>query len=66
MRIVVAPQGFKGTLTGPEAAIAIAEGVRRVEPDTTIVRVPMADDGHGTLDALLGATGGRRASRPMS
>ena len=60
MRIVIAPQGFKGTLTGPQAADAIGDGVARVMPDATLVRVPMADGGHGTLDALLGATGGER------
>jgi glycerate kinase len=62
MRIVIAPQGFKGTLSGPQAVDAIANGVLRVLPDATLVRVPMADGGHGTLDALLGATAGERFS----
>jgi len=60
MNVVVAPQGFKGTLTGPRAADAIAEGLRRALPEAVAVLVPMADGGHGTLDALLGATSGQR------
>jgi glycerate kinase len=62
MRIVIAPQGFKGTLNGTEAVDAIASGVLHVLPDATLVRLPMADGGHGTLDALLGATAGERFS----
>ena len=60
MRIVIAPQGFKGTLTGPEAAVAMAEGARRALPGADVVLCPVADGGHGTLDALVSATGGRR------
>jgi len=62
MRIVLAPQGFKGTLSGTEAVDAIASGVLHVLPDATLIRLPMADGGHGTLDALLGATAGERFS----
>lgn len=61
MRIVIAPQGFKGTLSGILAARAIEAGVLRVLPDADVVLVPMADGGHGTLDALLDATGGQRS-----
>lgn len=60
MGIVIAPQGFKGTLSGIAAARAIEVGVRRVIPGADIVLVPMADGGHGTLDALLDATDGKR------
>ena len=58
MRIVVAPQGFKGTLSGREAAEAMAEGVRRAVKDAEVVLCPVADGGHGTLETLLEATGG--------
>ncbi len=62
MRILAAPQGFKGTLTGVEAARAVAEGARRVFPDAEVVEMPVADGGHGTLDAMLAAAGGERRS----
>ena len=66
MRILVAPQGFKGTLSGAEAARAVAEGVRRVVPDARIVERPIADGGHGTLDAMIGAArGARRSARVL-
>lgn len=60
MRVIIAPQGFKGTLTGPEAALAMAEGLARVDPNAEATLIPMADGGDGTLDALLAATGGQR------
>ena len=62
MRILAAPQGFKGTLTGVEAARAVAEGVLRVFPDAEVIKMPVADGGHGTLDAMLAAAGGERRS----
>lgn len=58
MRVLVAPDKFKGTLTAPEAARAIARGWRRGDPDAEISEVPVADGGEGTLDALLAALGG--------
>ena len=58
VRIVVAPQAFKGSLSAQEACRAIREGVLRVLPDAEIVLVPMADGGDGTLEALIEATNG--------
>jgi glycerate kinase len=60
MRIVIAPDKFRGTLTAAEAAHAIATGWRRARPDDQIDEVPLADGGEGTLDVLVGAFGGRR------
>lgn len=60
MNVLVAPQGFKGTLSGKEAANCIAEGVLRAKPDAKVTLLPIADGGHGTLDALLNACGGER------
>jgi glycerate kinase len=60
MIVVIAPQSFKGTLSGVAAADAMHNGVRRVLPHATTRLVPMADGGHGTLDALLGAANGTR------
>ena len=58
MRIVIAPQEVKGTLTARQAADAIATGVRRALADAELAIVPMADGGPGTVDALVDATGG--------
>ena len=54
MKIVIAPQAFKGGLRGIEAARAMETGVRRVYPDAHTVMVPVADGGDGTLEALVG------------
>ncbi len=60
MRVVVAPQEFKGSLTAAEAADAIAAGVRLALPDAAIDVAPMSDGGAGLVDALLAARGGER------
>jgi glycerate kinase len=59
MRVVVAPDKFKGSLTAVEAAEAMAAGVHDVLPDAHVDRCPVADGGEGTLDVLL-SVGGRR------
>ncbi|MBL7165499.1 MAG: glycerate kinase [Dehalococcoidales bacterium] len=59
MKIVVAPQSFKGSLPAREVADAIVRGIRRVLADAEVVVLPMADGGEGTVDALVYATGGR-------
>lgn len=56
--VLVCPQEFKGSLTGAEAAAAIAEGVRRALPDAEVVLLPMADGGPGTVAIVAAATGG--------
>jgi glycerate kinase len=58
MRIVIAPDSFKESLTAAEAAEAIAAGVLDICPDAVIDPVPMADGGEGTLEAMVQATGG--------
>src|ERR1700694_5495753 len=60
MRIVVAPNAFKGSLSALDAAEAIAEGVRVAASDADVVLVPIADGGDGTVDALVAATRGER------
>ena len=57
MRVVVAPDSFKGSLDAPAAAAAIAEGIVRAAPGATVVARPMADGGEGTLDAVMRAAG---------
>ena len=56
---VVCPDKFRGTLDGPEAAAAMAAGVRRAGFES-VVELPLADGGEGTLDALVGGLGGSR------
>lgn len=60
MKVIVAPDKFKGSLTAHAAAQAIAEGVRLAFPDAEIVICPMADGGEGTLALLLGQTHGAK------
>lgn len=59
MKIVLAPDSFKESMTAAEAAAAMARGVRRVLPDADCVEVPLADGGEGTTTALVAALGGR-------
>jgi len=59
MRVVIAPQEFKGSLTAVQATQAIADGLRRALPDAELVLVPMADGGPGTVEAVVTAKGGR-------
>src|SRR3979490_1127538 len=54
MRIVIAPNAFKGSLSALEAATAIGDGIRIAVPDADLVLVPIADGGDGT-GAALGA-----------
>lgn len=62
MRVVIAPDSFKGSLSALEAARAIEAGVMRVFPQASIRLFPMADGGEGTLDAVLHASHGERRS----
>ena len=59
MKIVIAPQSFKGSLSAMEAARAIAKGVLAAEPQAEIALVPVADGGDGTLNALVESTHGQ-------
>ena len=58
MKIVIAPDSFKGSLTALQVAEAMEVGLRRVFPDAAIKKVPMADGGEGTVQSLIDATGG--------
>ncbi|MDT0268537.1 glycerate kinase [Streptomyces sp. DSM 44915] len=62
-RIVVAPSGFKESLSAPAAARAIAAGLRRVAPNVEIDQLPLVDGGEGTAEALAEAAGGRLVPR---
>lgn len=60
MKIVIAPDSFKESLSATHVAQAIALGVQSVVPDAHVVCIPMADGGEGTLEAVLAVTGGQR------
>lgn len=60
MKVLIAPQAFKGSLSAQEAAEAIAKGVLRAFPETSTVLLPVADGGDDTLDVLLRATKGQK------
>ena len=64
MKIVVAPDSFKESLSAPEVAAAIARGIALAAPHAHIHCVPMADGGEGTVQAVLAATRGERRSSP--
>ena len=69
MEITIAIDSFKGSLSTLEAANAAADGIKRVYSDAKINILPLADGGEGTLDAIIGAKGGRlkrvRVSDPL-
>ena len=59
MKIIIAPDSFKGSLSAKEVADAIEKGIRRVFHDIEIIKIPMADGGEGTVQSLVDATSGR-------
>lgn len=59
MKVVLAPDSFKESMSAIEAAAAMSAGVRSVFPDAMCVEVPMADGGEGTTDSLISGLGGQ-------
>jgi glycerate kinase len=66
VRVVIAPDKFKGSLSAPTVARAVAAGVRRVFPEAEIAERPLADGGEGTVAALVQASGGRIVTRSVT
>lgn len=66
MKIVLAPDSFKESMTASQAVAAMREGVRSVLPDAECIGVPMADGGEGTVDAVVDALGGERITVEVS
>jgi len=66
MKVVVAPNAFKGCLSASEAAAAMAEGITGVVPDAEIVQVPVADGGDGLVDVALEALAGEARTVTVS
>ena len=63
MRVLIAPDSFKGTLGAAAAAAALAEGWLSVRPGDQVTRLPLADGGEGTLDVLAATVSGARWHR---
>ena len=66
MRIVIAPDSYKGSVSALGVAEAMERGVLRVFPDADIFKIPIADGGEGTVDALVMATGGQKIVQQVS
>lgn len=60
MKIVVAPDSFKGSLTSIEVASIIKAAIKSVDSNYEVGMKPMADGGEGTLESLLSSTVGER------
>ena len=60
MRFLVAPDGFKGSLTAPQAARAMRRGARAGCPDASVDVCPLSDGGEGFAEVLGSALGGVR------
>jgi glycerate kinase len=62
LKIIIAPDSFKGSISAMDAAKAIERGIKRCMPDAVTVPIPVADGGEGTLDCLIAAAGGVKVS----
>ena len=66
MKIVIAPDSFKESVSAPDAAAAIARGIKAAFPGAHTVCIPMADGGEGTVQAVLAAAGGQARQRTVN
>ncbi|AXI10241.1 glycerate kinase [Oceanobacillus zhaokaii] len=62
MKIIIAPDSFKGSLCAVEVANSINSGIKRVFPNAKTVLLPVGDGGEGTMDTLVAATNGTTKS----
>lgn len=60
MKILIAPDSFKGSLSAIKVADSIEKGILRAVPNAEIFKIPMADGGEGTIEAILAAKGGTK------
>ena len=66
MKIVIAPDSFKESLTAMAVANEIEAGFREIFPDATYCKLPVADGGEGTVQAMIDASGGKRVALQVS
>lgn len=62
MKFVIAPDSYKGCLRSIEVCQYLAEGIKQICPDAEIVKLPMADGGEGSVEAVVSATNGKLIS----
>ncbi len=60
MKIIVAPDSFKGNLSAVEVADCLEVGIKKADERIEVIKIPVADGGEGTVDALLTAAGGEK------
>ena len=69
LKIMLAPDSFKGSLGAAEAAESMEKGIRKVLPGAEIVKIPLSDGGEGLVETLVRATGGeflyKRVTGPL-
>ncbi|QTF09011.1 glycerate kinase [Brenneria izadpanahii] len=66
MKIVIAPDSYKESLSAQDVAAQIEAGFREIFPDASYVKLPVADGGEGTVDAMVAATRGRVVKVPVT
>jgi glycerate kinase len=66
MKIVIAPDSFKESLSAMEIATEIEAGFREIFPHAEYLKIPAADGGEGTVEAMIAATSGRRVEVTVS
>jgi len=59
MKIVIAPDSYKESLSAQQVATQIEQGFREIFPEAHYVKLPVADGGEGTVEAMVAATGGK-------
>lgn len=59
MKVLIASDSYKGSLSSIEVAAGMKEGICRVYPDAEVIHVQVGDGGEGTVDALIGSLGGK-------
>ncbi|CRG50849.1 MULTISPECIES: glycerate kinase [Yersinia pseudotuberculosis complex] len=62
MKIIIAPDSFKESLTAMQVAEAIEQGFSEIFPQAEYIKLPMADGGEGTVESMVAATGGERVN----
>lgn len=66
MKVILAPDSFKGCMTAVEVAAVMAAALRELHPDWEIVELPLADGGEGTVDAVMSSLGGEMRKATVS
>ncbi|AUD13283.1 MULTISPECIES: glycerate kinase [unclassified Planococcus (in: firmicutes)] len=66
MKIIVAPDSFKGSISAEQAARAMAQGIIEAAPDSEVIELPSADGGEGTMVNLVATTNGRMVTNQVS